>query len=154
MSDDPWDDPAIAEWALSWLAEVEACPHCRKTRGGFIPCETHNHPVDLGTPDLNRAANTVRAVADRTPPAWWWLSFADPERPEGTQFLGACLVKASNVPMALRRAHELHINPGGQVAAWGPFTDGEIPADQKRNVLLGRDDIFGGAISLGDMEPE
>ena len=36
-------------------------------------------PVDLGHPDANRAVNLVRAELDSTPPAWWYMSFVDPD---------------------------------------------------------------------------
>lgn len=45
----------------------------------------------------------------------WWLSFADANLPEGTQFLGAAVVRATNMEEAVRRAHKVGINPGGEV---------------------------------------
>lgn len=47
--------------------------------------------------------------------ALWWLSFADPERPAGTQFLGASIVNASSFIEAVRVSHIIGINPGGEV---------------------------------------
>lgn len=44
-----------------------------------------------------------------------WLSFADPTRPTGRQFLGAAIVRADRIITAVRRAHALGINPGGEV---------------------------------------
>ncbi len=44
-----------------------------------------------------------------------YLSFADPTRPTGTQFLGAALVRADGFGAAILRAHALGINPGGEV---------------------------------------
>lgn len=46
----------------------------------------------------------------------WWLSFADPTRPKGQQFLGVCIVEAVDEISAIKVAHALSINPGGEVA--------------------------------------
>lgn len=45
----------------------------------------------------------------------WWLSFCDPNRPEGQRFLGVSIVLASNFIAALKVAHALGVNPGGAV---------------------------------------
>ena len=52
----------------------------------------------------------------RERPVWWWLSFADGEKPKGEQFLGVAVVKAINVTEAIREAWRLGINPGGECA--------------------------------------
>lgn len=49
----------------------------------------------------------------------WWLSFCDPARPAGQQFLGACIVEAVDEITAVKVAHALGINPGGEVAFKG-----------------------------------
>lgn len=59
------------------------------------------------------------------PEAWWWLSFADPDRPKGEQFLGVAIVRARGLGLAITRCHQLKINPGGQVQGY------EIPPDVK-----------------------
>lgn len=48
-----------------------------------------------------------------TEPTWWWLSFATKER-----HLGIALVKATDMVTAVREAHRLGCNPGGEVAGW------------------------------------
>lgn len=53
---------------------------------------------------------------------WFWLSFADGDRPKGQQFLGVIVVRALYFELAVARTHELGINPGGEVAGM------EIPA--------------------------
>lgn len=76
----------------------------------------------------------------------FWLSFCDADRPKGTQFLGACLIdvtaaEADNAEIevllkfpfaepdsewlaaAVKKAHRLGCNPGGEVASL------EIPLD-------------------------
>jgi hypothetical protein len=48
--------------------------------------------------------------------SWWWLSFADGERPKGEQFLGVVIVgEADSIVGASILAHALGINPGGEV---------------------------------------
>lgn len=47
--------------------------------------------------------------------AMFWLSFADPKRPKGTQFLGAAIVEASTFDLAIREAWHRGVNPGGEV---------------------------------------
>ena len=46
----------------------------------------------------------------------YFLSFVDPERPKGQQFLGGCLVKAPfGMPaLAVREAWTRRCNPGGE----------------------------------------
>ena len=69
----------------------------------------------------------------------WWLSFCDPKIHEGSQFLGACIIEGSDGIEAIRAAHRLGCNPGGEVLFH------EIDADvvsaiplRSRNVLLSK----------------
>lgn len=74
-------------------------------------------PGPLGDEDAKAAIDRLLAAQmDPTEPHWWWLSFCDPERPTGRQFLGAAMVQAPNSLMAVSEAHRLKINPGGEVA--------------------------------------
>lgn len=45
-----------------------------------------------------------------------WLSFCDPQRPKGKQFLGVVIVWAYGFVDAADKAHRMGINPGGEVA--------------------------------------
>ncbi len=45
----------------------------------------------------------------------WWLSFCDASKPAGSQFLGLVLVRGVDMVQAVKVAHVLGINPGGQV---------------------------------------
>lgn len=58
---------------------------------------------------------------------WHWLSFADPKLPQGTQFLGVAIVKAKGFMHAVTRAHDLGVNPGGEVAGYPCPPDWEPP---------------------------
>lgn len=60
--------------------------------------------------------------------AWFWLSFADPDRPKGTQFLGACLVQGTSFMDAIQQAHMTGLNPGGEVQGF------EVPQERLSNV--------------------
>lgn len=44
----------------------------------------------------------------------YWLSFADPRRPEGQQFLGACVVSSPSMELAPMIAGIHGCNPGGE----------------------------------------
>lgn len=59
---------------------------------------------------------------------YWWLSFADAERPEGAQFLGAVIIAASRLEEALKVAEILHCNPGGEVRFVAFETVAPLPA--------------------------
>ena len=48
----------------------------------------------------------------------WWLSFADPTKPANSQFLGVAIVKALGNAHAMKKARDLGINPGGEIAAY------------------------------------
>lgn len=45
---------------------------------------------------------------------YFWLSFVDPARPLGTQFLGVVIVEAPGFPAAVKKAWVLCCNPGGE----------------------------------------
>ena len=67
--------------------------------------------------DECRARNIVRALSEEVgqPERWFWLSFCDADRPTGTQFLGACIVRGRGIATAIREAHRQGCNPGGEV---------------------------------------
>lgn len=56
-----------------------------------------------------------------------WLSFADPRRPKGSQFLGVALVWAHGFAEAVDLTHQMGINPGGEVAG-SDYEPGELVA--------------------------
>lgn len=66
---------------------------------------------------------------------WWWLSFVDPDRPEGDRFLGACIVEGTDLGAAVQTAWMLGCNPGGEVAGIG-IVEGRVPAEEYRDRLL------------------
>lgn len=56
--------------------------------------------------------------------SYWWLSFADPERPAGAQFLGVAIVDAEDFIGAVLSARFGGYNPGGEVAGYQYIADG------------------------------
>lgn len=72
---------------------------------------------------------------------WYWLSFTDSDLPEGSQFLGACMVKAAGQGLALSASHMTGLNPGGAVMIAGPVPDEVVPEWQPRWALMSREEI-------------
>lgn len=69
-----------------------------------------------------------------------YMSFADTDRPKGSQWLGAAYVEAEDLIAAIKKAWALKINPGGQVMSR------ELPLDAKvlpeyRHRLLTEDEL-------------
>lgn len=44
----------------------------------------------------------------------WWLSFINPTKQRGSQFLGVVILDADSLGHAIQRAWQLKINPGGE----------------------------------------
>lgn len=59
------------------------------------------------------------------PAGWYWLSYCDPSKPRGKQFLGVAVVRAHGVVTAAQRAWKLKINPGGEMVCYD-LPDGMI----------------------------
>lgn len=72
----------------------------------------------------------------------FWLSFADASLPKGQQFLGAAIVNAHSFLEAVKVAHILDINPGGEVQGHEVEVPSgkEIPAQYVER-LLNREEI-------------
>lgn len=58
------------------------------------------------------------ALEAHHPEHWLWLSFADPEKPRGQQFLGVVITQAKGLGHAIQKTHALGINPGGEIQAY------------------------------------
>ena len=48
---------------------------------------------------------------------YWLLSFSDPARPSGEQWLGCLYLQAETLKGAITTAHAMKLNPGGEVLA-------------------------------------
>ena len=90
--------------------------------------------------ELKIAYRKLKAVLDPSPKVWWWLSFCDPEKPEGSQFLGVAIVEGSNVYTASLEARSLGCNPGGEVLGL-PYPEGEVPLQSYSRRLLSAQDV-------------
>ena len=91
----------------------------------------------------HRAARAFELLVQEAsePESWWWLSFADGSLPEGQQFLGVAIVREHGPARAIRRSHELGINPGGEVrfmACTDEAIAEKVPVEA-REVLLSRE---------------
>lgn len=63
---------------------------------------------------------------------WWWLSFADPLKPRGQQFLGVAIVPGADFMHAVEGARMLGLNPGGEVIGYPAL---EPPEEAKYHLL-------------------
>lgn len=93
-----------------------------------------------GKASVGRAPNRMSASEKPSRVVTLWMSFSDPDRPVGEQFLGVCVIDvtdaeaAAAVPrmramfpkakdgaewlfVAMERSHQLGINPGGSVGS-------------------------------------
>jgi hypothetical protein len=80
----------------------------------------------------------------------WWLSFADADKPPGQAFLGVAIVHTDTDSLiaAVRKAHELGCNPGGEVMGYLIEATDSVPASSIGR-LLSREE----AESLPCVEP-
>lgn len=85
-------------------------------------CHGCNHPEHTGATPPN-AGHPDYDPAKPDAALWWWLSFADGDKPRGSQFLGCAVVDGRTMADAMARAWRIGCNPGGEVLAT-PF-----PAD-------------------------
>ena len=71
----------------------------------------------------------------------WWLSFCDPQKPKGSQFLGVSIVLGANILDAAQTAWAFGCNPGGELHG-EPFWDDETkPPPAFLNRLLSRAEV-------------
>lgn len=71
---------------------------------------------------------------------FWWLSFADTQRPVGEQFIGGAIVRATHLMEAVQAAHYLGISPGGKVIGSAIPSNYHVPP-QFVERLLNSDEI-------------
>ena len=72
------------------------------------------------------------------PLGWWWLSFCDPDKPSGQQFLGCSIVQARGFLGAVFTARQKGCNPGGEVK--GSSLPNGLKIDGWTNRLLTREE--------------
>jgi hypothetical protein len=72
----------------------------------------------------------------------YWMSFADPDKPKGQQFLGAVILEASSLSDAIQETWRKGINPGGEVVFLEIAPDKEyLCPPETRNALLSREEL-------------
>jgi hypothetical protein len=74
----------------------------------------------------------------------FYLSFADGNRPKGSQWLGGCYIRADSIDEAMVLSRALGINPGGEVRIYGPFP-AVVLVPEYENKLLDEAGIEAGA---------
>lgn len=84
-----------------------------------------------------RIAKLLAAEA-RTPECWYLLSFVDE-----SGFLGATVLRAQGMLTAIRQAHKLGINPGGEVMATPMPAALKAPPDEICEKLIQDKTLFG-----------
>ncbi len=80
-------------------------------------------------------------IPDFPPKPWWWLSFADPDKPEGQRFAGVCIVQGSNMEDAVSEAWRRKCNPGGEIMALalGYLTEEKVPLECRNRLMSGEE---------------
>ena len=74
--------------------------------------------------------------------AHWWMSFADPARPKGEQWLGCAIVEGHTPNDVLSASHARGINPGGEIQM-APMPPVAVLATPTHMIgrLLSRDEV-------------
>lgn len=70
-----------------------------------------------------------------------WLSFCDPDRAKGQQFLGVAIVEARDFRAAVQIAHRIGCNPGGEVLGYPLADDGPLVPMAFRDRLLSKGEV-------------
>lgn len=100
----------------------------------LCPCCNEGRMDEIQSKLMNAVPDGVR---------WFWLSFV---HPDDGHFLGACCLRADwfeddfalSMCAAVRAAHNLGINPGGEVAGWVVDTEkveSEVPEHLRETLL-------------------
>lgn len=81
----------------------------------------------------------------------WYLSFAT----DALGFIGATVVEAEDQAHALSVASHRGLNPGGEVAIWGPIPTDTPEAKMMLNRLVGEEELCaGGAKKIKDLDDD
>lgn len=113
-----------------------------------------NEPVqptywqDAAMSHFDAIGDELRGAAAGISAKWWWLSFVEPET---DTFLGVAIVSGADPLAAVRRAHTLGINPGGDVAVFDIPPGRIVYSDGYRGRLLTLRDL--GAMDFRLPEP-
>jgi len=81
------------------------------------------------------------------PLEWHWLSFLNPDLPEGSKSLGVVILQATGFLSAVELARQLGINPGGEVMG---YILQEHPGERWLYRLIPPDEVMEIGRRLGD----
>src|ERR1700723_220414 len=95
------------------LGELTTCPKCGCA---YFDVVKNNGSPQSGIPVWRKKIAEMLRDEMGDPEEYWWLSFCDPDKPKGTQFLGVIIVKAHGITDALTKCNAMLINPGGEVS--------------------------------------
>lgn len=94
-----------------------------------------------GSPEWFARRDALMEAERDSPEEWWYLSFAEPDH-----FLGGLFIQARGFVSAMQKSHEMGLNPGGEVASWGPLPAEAIARkipENMRNRLLTKAEVEG-----------
>lgn len=86
---------------------------------------------------------------------WTYLSFVLGDG-DDEHFAGGCIVRGDDVVEAVKEAHRLGCNPGGDVLG-GPIPEGHLPPEKYRERLLTKaeiDECWSDCVRIGDVKDE
>ncbi len=73
----------------------------------------------LSEKERNKRFDDILAIEEGVNiPKYLWLSFCDPDKPKGSQFLGVIITSALGLSHAIEKTHTLGINPGGEILSF------------------------------------
>lgn len=91
--------------------------------------------------------NIDRTTWEQNKP-WWWLSFADPEKPRGERNLGVCIVQGLDIGEAAKNAHAKGCNPGGEIMGVRIAEDKlDLFPEQYRNRLMSGAEVMAAGLA-------
>ncbi len=94
----------------------DTCPECKQSGFDFGQGKRRRGRPSKMERSKRAMKEAPKSIENRpTTMKWYWLSFCDPDRPTGSQFLGAAIVAASGEIEAVKVSHVLGCNPGGEV---------------------------------------
>ena len=90
--------------------------------------------------DILKRKNELLESEKDNPIKTWWLSFCDPDKPKGTQFLGVIIVDAKGLFHAHHQINMLGINPGGEIQCFDISKIDPPIKDRYKNRLLTKEE--------------
>lgn len=118
-----WPLPVLIAGPLFWASSLA------NGRGVLPPPGAAEYAAHVSGADLS-------PVEERL----FYMSFADPDLPAGTQFLGALILRAPSLEAAVTLSHLLRLNPGGEIAIIEAPPEVDFP-DRYQERLMSKKEI-------------